>query len=130
LKHRARRNASILAWRHSKPEYRLAHNLRNRLTRALKGLNKSESTQQLLGCSIGDFRLHIESNWEPGMSWDNYGHGVGKWGLDHMIPCAIFDLSKPEHQRRCFHFSNIRPMWAIANIKKGKKLVTNQYNLL
>jgi hypothetical protein len=80
----------------------------------------------LLGCGIEDFKLHIESNWESGMSWDNYG----EWHLDHMIPCAVFDLSKPEHQSRCFHFSNVRPMWALANISKGKKLITNQYNLL
>ncbi len=112
------------------PAFRMLLNLRGRLTRALKGLNKTETTKGLLGCSMEDFRLHIESNWEPKMSWSNYGKKEGQWSLDHMIPCALFDLSKPEHQKRCFHFSNIRPMWAIPNMQKGKKIVTNQYNLL
>jgi hypothetical protein len=45
----------------------------------------------------------------------------GKIHLDHKKPCALFDLSNPEHQKLCFHFSNIGPLWWLDNIKKGDK---------
>ena len=54
------------------------------------------------------------------MSWDNYGlHG---WHVDHIKPCASFDLSKPIEQRKCFNFNNLQPLWAIDNLRKGSKI--------
>lgn len=91
---------------------------------------KLHSTLSLLGCSIESFRIYLESLWETEMSWENYGKGPGKWQIDHIMPCAIFDLTKPEHQKRCFHFSNLQPMWARDNFRKGVKVLTNQFNLL
>lgn len=64
------------------------------------------------------------------MSWENYGKGKDCWSIDHIIPCALFDLMKPEHQKRCFHYSNTKPMWHFENCSKGKKTITNQFNLL
>jgi hypothetical protein len=52
------------------------------------------------------------------------------WHIDHIMPCAIFDLTRPEHQKRCFHFSNLQPMFASKNLKKHAKVITNQFNLL
>lgn len=109
--------------------FRLAGSLRGRVGAALRGKNKSASTLKLLGCSIESFKLYLESLWEQGMSWSNYGRYPG-WQIDHIMPCAIFDLTKPEHQRRCFHFSNCHPMWAEKNYEKSAKIVTNQFNLL
>ena len=110
--------------------FRIAHRLRSYLRKALKRNQKSGSAIELLGCSIPEFRIYLESLWEEGMVWSNYGNKKGQWNTDHLIPCALFDLTKPEHQKRCFHFSNLRPMWAIPNMSKGKKLITNQYNLI
>jgi hypothetical protein len=53
------------------------------------------------------------------MSWDNYG--FRGWHIDHKKPCALFDLSLPEQQRECFHFSNLQPLWAADNLAKGVK---------
>ncbi len=89
---------------------------------------KRGRTVEMLGCSIADFKIYIESKFEVGMSWGNYGRSG--WHIDHIIPCALFDLSKPEHQKRCFHFSNMQPMWASQNIRKGHRPTTNQFNLL
>lgn len=51
------------------------------------------------------------------MSWSNYG----KWHIDHIIPCAAFDLSDEFEQRACFHYSNLQPLWAYDNIGKSDK---------
>lgn len=100
--------------------FRILESLRARVTRAMRREYKSDSTLSLLGCSIESFKLYIESKFECGMSWENYGR-TG-WHIDHIIPCALFDLSKPDHQRRCFHFSNLQPLWAVDNMRKGKSI--------
>ena len=51
------------------------------------------------------------------MSWDNYGD----WHIDHIRPCCSFDLSKIEEQEKCFHYSNLQPLWAEENMTKGGK---------
>ena len=97
--------------------YKLKSILRSRIYKALKKEHKSDTTVKLLGCSIYDFKKHIESLFQPWMSWENYG----KWHIDHIKPCALFDLTLPERQQECFHWSNMRPLEAIENLKKGAK---------
>lgn len=112
--------------------HRIQYNLRNRIGWALKlsGSRKCEKTTSLLGCSIPDFRIYIESKFQPGMAWENYGKGKGKWNLDHIMPCSIFDLTKASHQKRCFHFSNYQPMWETENRKKSYHCPRPQLQLL
>lgn len=98
--------------------YRILCSLRTRLNSALKGLNKSNRTIELLGCDIDFLRLHLAAQFTDGMNWANYG----KWQIDHVIPCAEFDLRDPNQQHQCFNFSNLKPMWAIENAKKGSKV--------
>lgn len=92
----------------------LAKNLRSRMYSALKGACKSFGLLDLLGCSMEQFRRHTEVQFKPGMSWDNYG----QWHMDHKKPCVKFDLSKPEEQKACFHYSNLQPLWAEENLAK------------
>ena len=98
---------------------KLAHALRNRILKALKNINKSKSTISLLGCSIEEFKKYIESKFKIGMNWKN--HGRYGWHIDHIKPCASFDLSKPEEQCKCFHYTNIQPLWWEENLRKMKK---------
>ncbi len=109
--------------RQSDPGFKLMGNLRNRLNDllALNPNSESESAKKLLGCSIKSFLIYIESKFEIGMNWENHGRGKDKWHLDHIIPCALFDLSNPDHMKYCFHFSNLQPMWQTPNLSKGKK---------
>jgi len=100
------------------PNFKLARNLRKRIWAVLKNNTKSDSTMKLLGCSIEEFKKYIEKKFEDGMNWDNYG----VWHVDHIIPCANFDLSDPEQQKICFHHTNLQPMWGEHNIKKGARL--------
>lgn len=107
--------------REEKLSYRIGRRLKARISYALKAqctTRIKDRTCQTLGCSIQDFILYIESLFDTGMSWENYGD----WELDHIVPCSLFDLTKPEHQRRCFHFSNYQPLWYKDNIYKGARL--------
>lgn len=100
-------------------KYRLTTLLRSRLWHALKGLSKSKRTLQLLDCSVDFLKEHLEKQFKPGMTWENYGKDG--WEVDHIKPCASFDLSKSENQEKCFHYSNLQPLWYIENkIKRAK----------
>lgn len=101
--------------------FRIGLNLRGRLNDALgrRRSYKLKGALKLLGCSVPDFRIYLESLFESGMTWENYGRRG--WHIDHVVPCALFDLSKLDHQRRCFHFSNMQPMWWLENLSKGSR---------
>lgn len=104
----------------SDPEYRIQKTLRNRLKDKLCGRDRcnAETRQKLCGCSMGFLKKYLESQFVDGMSWENYGM---VWHIDHITPCAAFDLTKKSQQRKCFHFSNLRPLWAKENMSKGAK---------
>tara|TARA_B110000008_G_scaffold271290_1_gene302553 strand:- start:481 stop:1011 length:531 start_codon:yes stop_codon:yes gene_type:complete len=108
---------------HTDPQYRLACILRRRLNHALKGNPKSASTMTLLGCSIPHLKDHLEKQFQPGMTWENHGP---VWHVDHMMPCNSFDLTDPEQQRQCFHYTNLQPMWGTENINKGDTIIYNR----
>jgi hypothetical protein len=103
------------------PGYKIRKSLANRMRAVLQGNVKSAATLQLVGCTAKDLQRHIEAQFLPGMSWENYG--PKGWHVDHIRPCASFDLTDPAQQRICFHWSNLQPLWAIDNIRKGAKLV-------
>lgn len=95
-------------------------NLRSRVRAALKSqaAKKSRTTEQLLGCSIAEFRHHIANQFQLGMCWENHG----EWEIDHIRPCRAFDLRDPKQQEVCFHFSNAQPLWKGQNREKTDKL--------
>lgn len=93
---------------------RIKYNLRKRIWEALKNNSKSKHTLELLGCSIEYLKLHLESKFTLGMSWSNYG----KWHVDHIIPCRMFNLNVSEEQLKCFHYTNLQPLWAKDNLIK------------
>jgi|TARA_R110000764_G_scaffold210012_1_gene295913 hypothetical protein len=101
------------------PLYRLTRSLRGRLAKAVKAGTgkKCGSTLELTGCSWSDLKSHLESQFTEGMTWDN--HGYYGWHIDHIRPCASFDLTLDTEQRKCFHYTNLQPLWAEDNLKKG-----------
>ncbi len=100
-------------------EFKIKSCLRRRLLNSIKNNSKSGSAIELLGCSIKEFKEYISSKFKDGMTWDNYG--VKTWHIDHIKPCASFDLTKEEEQKQCFHYTNMQPLWAFDNYSKGKK---------
>lgn len=111
------------------PSAKMAQTLRCRLRAALKAqiTRKSQKTFNLLGCSMEFFLKHLESLWLPGMNWANHGnHLLGKeprWNVDHIRPCASFDLTKETEQKVCFHYTNLRPLWGQDNYKKRDEII-------
>lgn len=99
--------------------FRIQCNLSRRMHRELSGMVATSRAVELLGCSIDSFKLYLESQFEPEMTWENYGK---LWEIDHIMPCAIFDFTKTEHHKRCFHFSNMQPLTKHKNRSKGAKL--------
>jgi hypothetical protein len=109
----------------------MGRRLRTRIGDAIRAqqATKVSGLPRLMGCSIEFFRSWIEHNFERGMTWANWGNMVGCWHLDHLFPCASFDLSDPAQQKECFHWSNIFPMWAAQNIKKSDKIYIPDYQI-
>lgn len=98
--------------------YRLSRILRSTLYRLVTKtkINKSNSAIKLLGCKLDEFRLYLEQQFKPEMNWSNHGT---VWEIDHIQQCATFDLSKPEEQAKCFHYTNTRPLFITTQIAES-----------
>ena len=104
---------------HSDPTYKLLSCLRTRIKQVLLYKVKSAPSLKLLGVNnVEEVWIHLEKSFKPGMTRKNHG----KWHIDHIKPCASFDLTKPEEQAKCFHYTNLQPLWASENLAKGSKI--------
>jgi hypothetical protein len=93
--------------------------LRMRLALKEQNLTKRNTTNELIGCTIPELKKYLEKKFQKGMTWKNQGR-YG-WHIDHIKPCSLFDLSIESEQKKCFHFSNLQPLWAKDNIIKSNK---------
>lgn len=103
--------------KYPEPNRKLGSNLRNRIYGALKGNKKSDHSIQLVGCTVEQLWVHLESQFQENMNRENYG----KWHVDHIKPCSLFNLTDPREQRRCFNYQNLQPLWAEDNLTKNNK---------
>ena len=102
------------------PYYRAVFLIRCRIGKVLRERNigKQDKTYDLLGCSKKEFIKYFEAKFTEGMSWDKMGNEIH---LDHIKPCCSFDLTQEEEQKKCFHYTNLQPLWAVENLSKGGK---------
>lgn len=94
--------------------YKLKRRVRARLGR-IKFKNSGRTTDWL-GCSIADLKAHLESKFQSGMTWDNYGD----WHIDHIVPLASA-TNEQETLKLCY-YTNLQPLWAKDNLSKGDNL--------
>jgi hypothetical protein len=115
------------------PLYKLKHNIRGLIKNGFKSKYyiKQSKTQDILGCSFEEFKLHLESQFENWMNWDNFGNSIDgiiepnkTWDIDHIIPIS---LAKTEEDIiKLNHFTNLQPLCSYENrfIKRNKLLKT------
>lgn len=99
--------------------YKLKHLVRNRINKylKLKKIKKNHTTFELVGCSSQELKIYLEQKFIDGMSWNNQG----EWHIDHIIPLS--SAKTEEELYKLCHFTNLQPMWASDNIKKGAKIL-------
>lgn len=122
-RNREAQNEKLRAKFRENPQYRVAHNLRVRLRIALRRTRAGKAASALVdtGCTLPELVRHLERQWLPGMSWENYGNGPGQWSIDHIRPLAAFDLTDSEQQRQACHYTNLQPMWHVENLRKWRR---------
>jgi hypothetical protein len=109
--------------------YRAAESLRCRLNNCLRGRVKKSSAVRDLGCSIVELRSHLESLFQPGMNWDNWGSGPGKWQIDHIFPLSAVNIADAIEQRAACNWRNLQPLWFEDNIAKGDSVSAKAQHL-
>ena len=102
---------------HSDVLFRLRYNLSSRTRNALKtsGFNKNSDIKNILGAELERVKLHLESQFQEGMTWENRS----EWHIDHIIPLASAQ-SEEELILLC-HYTNLQPLWAFDNLSKGDR---------
>lgn len=106
----------------------LRESIRSRIADCLKNYvkghyKKTQASLKYIGCDIETYIKWLEFNFDENMSWLNKGK---IWHIDHIIPCASFDLSKQEEMLKCFNWSNTFPLLKKENLKKSNK-IDNEY---
>ena len=110
----------IAKYRKTNIQYKLKDRLRSRLHHALKGNIKNGSAVRDLGCTLEELKIHLENQFEEGMTWDNWKKDG--WHIDHIKPLNSFDLTDPVQLKEACHYTNLQPLWAHDNISKGDKI--------
>ena len=114
---REKRNEYTRNRKSTDPIFKLKHlmNSRMRIFMRSRNIKKHNKTFDIIGCTPNELKEHIQTQFNDGMSWDNQG----EWHIDHIIPLSS-GKNEDEIIRLC-HYTNLQPLWAIDNIKKGSK---------
>lgn len=108
------------------PRQYLSELLRGRVRDRLKHYSKNNKkhTLEYVGCTIDILREYLEKLFKDGMTWENQG----KWHIDHIRPCASFNLENENERHMCFHYTNLQPLWAFDNMSKNDFYDPNTFN--
>jgi hypothetical protein len=118
----ASNNARKKERRLTDPLFVLKERLSSRINKVFRGLSKSKSTLDLIGCSLEEAKRHIESKFQTGMVWDNRS----EWEIDHIYPLSLAK-SKEELEKLC-HYTNLQPLWTLDNKRKGNSVANLNLN--
>jgi len=108
--------------RKSDINFRLTLSLRSRLNKAIKRQQKAGSFIKDLGCFIEELKQHLQSKFQPGMTWENYG----KWYIDNIRPLSSFNLEDRKEFILACNYNNLQPLWAKDNLRKSNKILQEE----
>ena len=111
-------NARVRIRMKEDPSFRLRCYLHARIGRILRKNKSSVASKELIGCSVEELRAHLERQFQPGMSWDNYGD----WHCDHIYPLSLIDPHNPEQVKAVMNYKNLQPLWGLDNMSKGNRV--------
>jgi len=107
----------------SNPAKLIPHRIRQLMQKAIARMARGETVKggkwRYLGCTANEACAYMAQQFKSRMSWDNYGTA---WHIDHVRPLASFDLTREDERKRAFHYTNLRPLWAKANMRKGARI--------
>lgn len=105
---------------HSDPRFRIEMLCRGRITVAIRkrGTRKSARTMALVGCTVDELMKHLESTFQPGMTWENRH----EWHIDHVKPLKEFRILDEAEQKAAFHYTNLQALWGVDNLSKKARL--------
>lgn len=105
---------------HTDPTFNLVTRCRKRMREVLRcaSIKKTKASMETVGCTGLELKKYIEGKFLDGMNWGN----MGEWHIDHIIPVSKFDFKTEKAIQKCFHYTNLRPLWAHDNLKKSNKL--------
>ena len=108
--------------RKTDPIFRIKKSLRARLCKFFKSVStkKTNKTLDMVGCTPEFLAKHLSSQFKKGMTLEN--HGYKGWHIDHIIPLSSAG-NDPEEQKKCFHYTNLQPLWWYENLAKGDKIL-------
>jgi hypothetical protein len=103
------------------PTFRLSSNVSRAIRSGLRGNKHGQHWEALVSYTLAELKEHLESRFQPGMSWDNYG----QWHIDHIIPQSffIFTSYSDDAFKACWCLKNLQPLWAKDNLIKKNKLI-------
>ena len=116
LKNRETIIARDIERRRNNIKRKISSALRSRLNCAIKRGQKGGSAVRDLGCSVEDLKKHLESQFQPGMTWNNWA--TDGWHIDHIEPLSSFNLQDPEELKKACHYTNLQPLWAEDHYEK------------
>ena len=117
-KNRKALNAKYLHKLKTDPKTKLRHTLRCRFRKLIKGYHKRNSVLVYIGCDVEFLKDYLASKFKDGMTWENHG---SIWHIDHIIPCVSFDFDCEEDLKKCWNYTNLQPLYALDNLRKGGK---------
>lgn len=125
IKNKTNRNLKSKLRKQKDPLFKLRDNIGKLILKTFKqkSCKKSNKTTDILGCSIPEFKIYIEKQFESWMNWGNHGRynpNKQTWQLDHIIPISL--ATTKESIMRLNHYTNFQPMEAMKNLLKSNKL--------
>lgn len=128
--HIARKNKEYLSVRKEKikkrrgedKNFQLAEVLRSKVHKVLRGMNTTY--MELIGLNMATLKAWISFQFDPDMTWDNYGR---HWHIDHVLPISRFDFTDPTQGAVCFSWTNLQPLRACENQSKSNKILPHHF---